>query len=136
MATVARRVVLLTIPCRCAARIPALTPGARPKSSAFTMRRRVIDRSLRQDALDHQPLDGLRLAGRDRGFGVEGADVLQTLVPDPGGRLHLAGNDRRRQPDGLELREGGLLAEEREEREDEPAARPEMAAGALDDAIQ
>src|SRR5262249_27103424 len=107
-----------------------------PKSSAFTMRRRVIGRSLRQDALDDQSLDGLGLAGRDRGLGVDGADVLQTLVPDPRKRLDLAGHDRWREPRCLELREGGLLAEEREEREDEPPPRPQMAVGALDHAVQ
>src|SRR4030095_177587 len=112
------------------------TPGARPKSSAFTMRRRVIRLSLRQDALDDQSLDGLGLAERDRGFGVDGADMLQTLVPDPWERLDLAGQDRWREPRCLELREGGLLAEEREEREDEPTPRPQMAAGALAHPIQ
>src|SRR5881628_171458 len=131
IAAVARTVVLLTIPWRCAARIPALTPDVRPKSSALTMSRRVIVRSLRGGALDHEPLDGHGNPGREGGFRVHRSDVLESLVPDSRERLDFAGDDRRREPRRLELRERGLQAEEREDRDDQPAARTEVRAPAI-----
>src|SRR5256885_4988191 len=53
-----------------------------------------------------------------RGVGIERADVLEPLVADPRKRLDLAGDDRRLEPGGLELRQGALEAEERERSEE------------------
>ena len=83
-------VVLVTMPWRCADRMPSLTPGVRPKSSALTMSRRVTRPSPGSGSLDHEPLDGLGDPGRHRGLEIDGADVLEPLVPDPRERLDLA----------------------------------------------
>jgi len=74
--TVARSVVLLTIPCRCAAGSGA-DPGARPKCPVDdeAARHRAVTPA---GALDDEPLDGLGGPPGPR-LGVERADVFQTL---------------------------------------------------------
>jgi hypothetical protein len=52
--------------------------------------------------------------------------VLEPLVPDPGEALRLLAEDRRLEPRVGELAERGLDAEEAKEREDQPAAGPEV----------
>src|SRR5262245_64308793 len=112
--------------------MPPLTPGVSPKSSALTMSRRVTGGSPGRRPLDHEPLDGFRDPGRHRRLRVEGPDVLETLEPDAGERLDLAADDRRREACRLDLLERRLAAEEREEREDQPAAWMQMSRRAGD----
>src|SRR6185369_15969642 len=95
IAAVTSKVVLVTMPWRCADRIPPLTPGVRPKSSALTMSRRVMRASLRSARLDHEALDALGDPGRQGGFQVVGADVVEPLVGDSRKGLGLARDDRR-----------------------------------------
>src|SRR3989338_3068765 len=121
---VARSVVLVTMPWRAAARIPALTPRVSPKSSALTISRRMARRSARERPLHHEALDARGHAvARDRRLGVHRADVLEALVAEAREALRLARDDRRREPGRLEPGEGRLPPEEREDREDEPPAR-------------
>src|SRR5215470_10985198 len=87
IAAVARRVVLVTIPWRCAERMPALTPCVSPKSSALTMSRRLMRGSPGRGPLDHEPLDGLGHSRSQGGLQVVGADVIEALVADSGKRL-------------------------------------------------
>src|SRR5215470_16100935 len=93
IAAVASRVVLVTMPWRCADRMPALTPGVRPKSSALTMSRRLTGASPRRGPLDREALDCLGHARRHGGLHVVGADVLEALVADTRERLGLAADD-------------------------------------------
>src|SRR5438477_1590445 len=90
----------------------------------------------RSRPLDYEPLDGLGDSRRYRGLQVVDADLLEPLVPDTGERLDLASDDRRREAHRLDLRDRGLRPEEREDREDQPAARMEMARGARDHPIE
>src|SRR6266403_2697678 len=127
-------VVLVTIPWRWAARMTSLTPRVSPKSSAFTISRRT---SVPQGSLDQETLDrARRVPPGQRALGVEGADVVEPLVADPGEGLGLAGDHLRREPRRLHLRERGLPAEKAEDREGEPAARLEVGAGARDHAVE
>src|SRR5438445_792581 len=127
-------VVLVTIPWRWAARMPSLTPRVSPKSSAFTMSRRT---SVPRGSLDRETRDrGRRVPRGQCALGVEGADVVEPLVADPGKGLGLAGDHLRREPRRLHLRERGLPAEKAEDREGEPAARLEVGAGARDRAVE
>src|SRR4029453_8616487 len=117
IAAVASKVVLVTMPWRWADRMAGLTPGVGAKSSALTMSRRVTRPSPRQSRLDDEALDRLGDPRRHRDFQVDGADVSEPLVSDPRKRLHLTPDDRRRESGRFGLREGGLLAEEREDRD-------------------
>src|SRR5207253_9336592 len=75
-------VVLVTIPWRWAARMPTLTPRVSPRSSACTISRRT---SVPRGPLDQETLDRARRVPRgQRALGVEGADVVEPLVADPG----------------------------------------------------
>src|SRR5260370_19474634 len=86
-------VVLVTIPWRWAARMPSLTPRVSPKSSAFTISRRT---SVPHGSLDQETLDRARGVPRGQcGLGVEGANVVEALIADPGEGLGLAGNHLR-----------------------------------------
>src|SRR5206468_4035600 len=136
IAAVTSRVVLVTMPWRCADRMPALTPGVRPKSSALTMSRRITRRSPRRGPLDRVPLDRLGDPRRHRGLEVVGPDVIEALVADARERLDLAADYRRREARRFDLRARGLRPEEREEREDQPSAGHEMPRGARDHSIE
>src|SRR5262249_54277214 len=136
IAAVARRVVLVTIPWRCADRMPALTPGVSPKSSALTMSRRLTCGSPRRGPLDHEPLDGLGHPRRQGPLQVVSPDVLEALVADAGKGLALARHDRGCQADRFDLGQGRLGPEEAEDREDQPPARMEMARRPRDHAIE
>src|SRR6185436_467552 len=136
IAAVASKVVLVTMPWWCADRMPALTPGVSPKSSALTMSRRVMGWSPRSGPLDHEPLDRLGDPGRHRRLQIVGADVVEALVPDPRKRLDLARDDHRYQTRGLDLPECGFHAEEGEDGEDQPAARVEMSRRPRDHAVE
>src|SRR5581483_2759766 len=54
----ANRLALVRIPCRCASRMPAFTPGVRPKSSPFTT-------SCRRASADMEYVHGGDAAGLD-----------------------------------------------------------------------
>src|SRR5215470_9308277 len=108
IAAVARSVVLVTIPWRCADRMPALTPGVRPKSSALTMSRRLTCGSPRRGSLDHESLDRLGHPCRQRRLQVVNPDVVETLVADTRKGLGLARHDRGRQTGRFDLGQGRL----------------------------
>src|SRR5262247_1046253 len=136
IAAVVSRVVLVTIPWRCADRMPPQTPGVRPKSSALTMSRRLTGASPRRGPLDREALDRLGHSRRQGGLQIVGADVLEALVADARERLDLAADDRRYQARRFDPGERGLRPEEREDREDQPAPRHEVPRRARDHAIE
>src|SRR5262245_17994444 len=136
IAAVASRVVLVTMPWRCADKMPALTPGVSPKSSALTMSRRLTGRSPRRRSLDHEPLDALGHPRRQGALEIVSPDVLEALVADAGKRLSLARHDRGHEADRFDLRQGRLGPEEVEDREDQPPARLEMTRRPRDHAVE
>src|SRR5262245_49550867 len=135
MSAVTRTVELVTMPCRWANRMPALTPGVMPKSSALTMSRRIPFSSRarsRVGPLNDEALDRRRHSGGQRSLGIELADVLEPLVSQPRERLGLARHDGGHEALALELGKGRLAAEEAEDGEDQPAAGVQMGDSATD----
>src|SRR5262249_60281248 len=121
---------------RCDDRMPALTPGVRPKSSGLTMSRRLTSASPRRGPLDREALDRLGYSRRHGGLQIVRTDVLEALVADARERLGLAADDGGSEARRFELGERGLRPEEREDREDQPAPRPAGPRRAGDHAIE